>query len=86
MAKDLFGENAATELYEEVTNRGLQVEVLVNDAGQGVYGLFVETDLEAQMRIIHLNIVSFTKLTYYFLKEMVARNSGKILQVGISSI
>jgi len=81
MPKDLFGEDAATELYNDIKSRGLQVDVLVNDAGQGVYGLFVETDLEAQMRIIHLNIVSFTKLTYFFLKEMVARNSGKILQV-----
>lgn len=79
---DLFGEKSATELYEEVKNRGLQVDVLVNDAGQGVYGLFVETDLEAQMRIIHLNIVSFTRLTYHFLKDMVARDSGKILQLG----
>jgi uncharacterized protein len=82
IAKDLFGETAATELYEEVKARGLQVEVLVNDAGQGVYGKFVETDLEAQMRIIHLNIVSLTSLTYHFLKDMVARNSGKILQLG----
>ena len=79
--KDLFGENAATELYEDVKSRKLQVDVLVNDAGQGVYGLFTETDLDSQMRIIHLNIVSLTKLTYHFLKDMKARNSGKILQL-----
>ncbi len=82
MAKDLFGENAATELYQEVKSRGFEVEVLVNDAGQGVYGLFTETDLEAQMKIIHLNIVSLTSLTYHFLQDMKARNSGKILQLG----
>lgn len=82
IAKDLFGEKAPTEVHEEVKSRGLQVEVLVNDAGQGVYGLFDETDLEEQMKIIHLNIVSLTRLTYHFLKDMKARNSGKILQVG----
>jgi hypothetical protein len=82
IVKDLFGEKAATELYEEVKSRGLQVEVLVNDAGQGVYGLFDETDIEEQMKIIHLNIVSLTRLTYHFVKEMKARNSGKILQLG----
>ena len=81
MPKDLFGERSATELYEEVSRKGLHVEVLVNDAGQGVYGLFHETDIEDQMKIIHLNVVSFTRLTYHFLKEMKARNSGKILQV-----
>jgi uncharacterized protein len=82
IAKDLFGENAATELYNEVKGKGIDVEVLVNDAGQGVYGLFTETNIEDQMRIIHLNIVSLTKLTYHFLGDMKARNSGKILQLG----
>lgn len=82
MPKDLFGENAATELYNEVKGKGLHVEVLVNDAGQGVYGLFDETDIAEQMKIIHLNIVSLTKLTYHFLKDMKARNSGKIMQLG----
>ncbi len=81
IAKDLFGEKAATELYNEVKERGLKVEVLVNDAGQGVYGLFDETDIEDQVKIIHLNIVSLTRLTYHFLKDMKSRNSGKILQL-----
>ncbi|MDB5207920.1 MAG: family oxidoreductase [Flavisolibacter sp.] len=81
MPKDLFGENASTELYNEVKAKGIEVEVLINDAGQGVYGLFTETDLEDQVKIIHLNIVSLTRLTYHFLKDMVARNSGKILQL-----
>jgi hypothetical protein len=58
------------------------VDVLVNDAGQGVYGKFIETDLQDQIRIIHLNIVSLTALTYHFLKDMIARNEGKILQLG----
>lgn len=81
IAKDLFGEKAATELYEEVKSKGLTVDVLVNDAGQGAYGLFAETDIERQVKIIHLNIVSLTRLTYHFLKDMLARNSGKILQL-----
>ncbi len=81
ISKDLFGEKAASELYEQVKQEGLEVEVLVNDAGQGVYGLFVDTDIEDQMKIVHLNIVSLTRLTYHFVKDMKARNSGKILQL-----
>lgn len=82
IAKDLFNPQAAMELYEEVKAKGITVNVLVNDAGQGVYGRFIETDLQRQLQIIQLNISSLTALTYYFLKDMVARNEGKILQLG----
>jgi hypothetical protein len=81
IAKDLFLPQAATELYNEVKSRGITVEVLVNDAGQGQYGLFVESDLERQLEIIQLNVSSLVSLTHHFLKDMVARNEGKILQV-----
>jgi short-subunit dehydrogenase len=68
-------------LYDEVKLRNLTVDVLVNDAGQGQYGLFVESDINRQLEIIQLNINSLTVLTHQFLKDMVARNHGKILQV-----
>lgn len=80
--KDLFDSNAASELYEEVKAKGIVVNVLVNDAGQGVYGAFIETDLHRQLQVIQLNVASLTSLTYFFLKDMVARNEGKILQLG----
>ena len=81
ISKDLFGEKAATELYDEVQQRGWEVDVLVNDAGQGTYGFFTETPLDDQLRIVHLNIVSLVRLTYHFLKDMQARGTGKILQL-----
>ena len=79
--KDLFDPKAAFELYDEVKNKGLGVDVLVNDAAQGQYGLFVDSDIHRQLDIIQLNVSSFTVLTYLFLKDMVARNEGKILQL-----
>ncbi len=81
ISKDLFGENAAQELYDNIKGQGIQVDVLVNDAGQGVYGNFWETDLEQELKIIHLNINSLVVLTKRFLQEMIARGSGKILQL-----
>jgi short-subunit dehydrogenase len=60
---------------------GITVNILVNDAGQGVYGKFIESDIYRQLDIIQLNISSLTTLTYLFLKDMVARNEGKILQL-----
>ncbi|RYY96579.1 MAG: SDR family oxidoreductase [Chitinophagaceae bacterium] len=81
IAKDLFEPDAAFELYEEVKAKGLPVSVLVNDAGQGQYGLFVDSDIRRQLDIIKLNISSLTVLTYEFVKDMVARKDGKVLQL-----
>jgi short-subunit dehydrogenase len=81
IAKNLFQPNAAFELYNEVKERGLTVNVLINDAGQGQYGLFAEADIHRLLDIIQLNISSLTVLTHLFLKDMVSRNEGKILQL-----
>jgi short-subunit dehydrogenase len=81
IAKDLFNPQAAFELYDEVRAKGITVNVLVNDAGQGQFGLFVESDIRRQLDIIQLNISSLTALTYLFLKDMIARNEGKVLQL-----
>jgi hypothetical protein len=81
ISKDLFKPESALELYQEVSDSGLQVDVLVNDAGQGVYGLFTETELQRQLDIIQLNVSSLVALTHYFLKDMVSRKDGKILNL-----
>jgi short-subunit dehydrogenase len=81
LAKDLFLPDAAQEIYADVKELGLKIDVLVNDAGQGVYGYFWETELEREYDIIQLNITALVTLTKLYLKEMVARNDGKILQL-----
>jgi uncharacterized protein len=81
IVKDLFEPQAAEELYDEVKSHGVIINILVNDAGQGVYGLFAESNIEKQLKIIQLNISSLTVLTYLFLRDMLDRNEGKILQL-----
>ncbi|HEX8576561.1 MAG TPA: SDR family oxidoreductase [Flavobacterium sp.] len=81
IAADLMEPDAAYQLYQEMTEEGIQIDVLINDAAQGVWGAFTGTDLEQELDIIQLNINSVVVLTKLFLKEMVARDSGKILQV-----
>jgi short-subunit dehydrogenase len=81
IAKDLFNREAPFELYEDIKAKGIQVDVLVNNAGQGQYGEFVDTDINRELDIVQLNIGAYVVLTKYFLKEMVARNEGKILNV-----
>lgn len=81
ISKDLFIPGAAEELYQQVKSLSVQVDVLVNDAGQGVYGKFVENDLRRELDIIQLNIASLITTTKLFSRDMVARGTGKILNL-----
>lgn len=81
MVKDLFDRDQTLSVYQEVKDLGIEVDVLVNDAGQGVYGEFKDTDINRELQIIDLNISSLVILTKHFLKDMVDRNSGKILNL-----
>lgn len=80
-AKDLFDFENAFTLYNEVVSQNIQIDVLVNDAGHGHYGKFTETDLRMELAIIDLNVSSLVVLTKLFLKDMVARGDGKILNL-----
>ena len=81
ISKDLFYPGNAFELYEEIKAQNLEVEILVNDAGQGVYGEFIETDVNREINIINLNITSLVVLTKLFVKNMADRGDGKVLNV-----
>jgi short-subunit dehydrogenase len=73
IAKDLSKMDEATALCQEVSQ---QVDVLVNNAGQGVYGLFTDNELERELDIIHLNVCATVILTKHFAKQMAARGEA----------
>ena len=80
--KDLSEEDAARDVYEQVKAKGITVDVLVNDAGVSTYGKFAnETDWEVEKALVHLNVLTTTLLTKLYLNDMVARNSGKVLNL-----
>ncbi len=79
---DLFESDAASKLYDEIKSKGITIDVLVNDAGQGQYGEFADTDIKREIAIIQLNIISLVTLTKLFLKDMLSRGEGKILNLG----
>lgn len=79
IAKDLTGADAAKELYDEITKKGIEVEYLLNNAGFGGIGKFHEREWEKDLAMINLNIVSLVALTRFFLPDFVKRNKGKIL-------
>ena len=78
---DLFNPEAPFELYREIRDEGLVVDILINDAGQGLYGHFKNTDIQRELAIVQLNISSLLVLTKLFLKDMLERGEGKIMNV-----
>lgn len=78
---DLSKDQAAEQLYADVKAAGLEVDYLVNNAGFGGHGLFHERDWTKDNEMIALNIRALTALTRAFLPDMVARKSGRVLNV-----
>jgi short-subunit dehydrogenase len=78
---DLAQPNAPDELFTELTRRGIDVDILINNAGLGLYGPFLETALSHELAMIQLNVVALTALTKRALPPMVARGRGRVLNV-----
>ncbi|MEJ7646385.1 MAG: SDR family oxidoreductase [Chryseolinea sp.] len=81
ISRDLFDPENAFSVYDEVKSKAIDIQILINDAGQGLYGEFITTDIRKELDIIQLNISSLVVLTKLFLKDMVERGSGKILNL-----
>ena len=74
---DLSYEENCIKLYEE----NKDIDILVNNAGFGVFGYFTNTNLDKELNLIKTNIVAVHILTKLYLKDMVEKNNGKILNV-----
>lgn len=81
IGKDLAVPGSPDEVYAEVQQKTITVDVLVNNAGFATYGYFVENDLNKELQMMQLNIVTLTHLTRLFLPGMKQRGYGKILNV-----
>ena len=81
LATDLTEPGAPAYVLDQTTRAGIDVDVLVNNAGFGQYGLFAENDLEECLRQIQLNVTTLTHLTRLYLPEMIERKSGRVLNV-----
>lgn len=77
--KDLSIAEKCVELYEETKH--ISLDLLVNNAGFGVFGEFIETDLEKEIDLINTNITAVHVLTKLYLKDMIKQNKGHILNV-----
>lgn len=84
LVQDLSEASAGQKIFAAVQEKGLVVDLLINNAGFGDYGVFSDRDLSKQLTMIQLNILVLTELTGLFLPGMQARNQGGI--INISSI
>ena len=81
IVKDLSNESAAKEIYDEVKEKGIVIDQLVNNAGAGKQSTVADANPETMLSLIHLNVSAVTLLSHYFVKDMVERGSGRILNV-----
>jgi len=81
ICKDLSDKNAAREIVYELNLREVEIDVLVNNAGFGLSGRFVDINLDAQLNMIQVNISTVVALTRLLLPGMLKRKNSKILNV-----
>jgi uncharacterized protein len=81
IALDLATPLAPKFLFDQLRGEGLTVNILVNNAGFGAFGEFARMSEEDILGQINLNITALTELTRLFLPPMLARNSGRIMNV-----
>ncbi len=81
---DLCDPAEARRTFEDVKQRGLPIELLINNAGFGFVGTINDTDPARMMQMVQLNLASLVELTYLFLPQMLERGHGGI--INLSSI
>ena len=81
ISKDLSVLTSSKEIFDELCQESIHIDILVNNAGFGDYGVFSETNLECELDMIQVNLVSLTHLTKLFLPTMLEQNYGKIINV-----
>lgn len=80
---DLLKEKNVYKLYDMCKDKS--IDILINNAGFGLFGLFTETDLDRELEMIDLNIKAYHILTKLFLKDFVEKDNGYILNVASSA-
>lgn len=82
IAMDLARPGVGAELHAKVRAKRVAIDILINNAGFGVFGDFVDQPLDNALNMLQLNVMALTELTHVFAADMVKRGMGKILLVG----
>lgn len=82
IVKDLSIGTSAQEIFDELQRESVALDILVNNAGLIVYGNVYETEWAKELQMIQVNLVSLTQLTKLFVRDMIKRGYGRILNIG----
>jgi len=78
---DLSDVAAVNQLHQRLRGRGIAIDILINNAGHGLQGPFLDGQLNAALAMVQLDIASMTAVTHVFAQDMRTRGLGKILLV-----
>lgn len=78
---DLSAVDAIVQLHQRLRERGIAIEILVNNAGHGLQGPFLDMQMDAALAMLQLDVASLTAATHIFAQDMRTRGRGKILLV-----
>jgi short-subunit dehydrogenase len=78
---DLSDIPAVIQLHQRLRDRGIAIDILINNAGHGLQGPFIDSKLDAALAMVQLDIASLTAVTHVFAQGMRERRRGKILLV-----
>tara|TARA_Y100001970_G_C14246139_1_gene868417 strand:+ start:1176 stop:1967 length:792 start_codon:yes stop_codon:yes gene_type:complete len=81
VAGDLSDRDFPPNLYDEIVSKNIEIDILINNAGFGYSGLFLDSSLDNYKEMLDLNIYGLTSLTHLFLPAMVKRGSGGIINI-----
>lgn len=80
-AKDLSIDNSAFDIYDYTLEKEIVIDTLINNAGFGDYGKFINSDLGKQTDMIHVNVITLMQMCYLFGKSMGNQGHGTILNM-----
>ena len=78
---DLSDVAAVIQLHQRLRERDIAIDILINNAGHGVQGPFLDGQLDAALAMVRLDVASLTAVTHVFAQDMRTRGRGKILLV-----
>ena len=81
IVKDLSAEDSAQEVYDEIKHKGIDIDILINNAGFGSFGRYIDVDWQRQKGLASVNMLAVMQLSYLFGKDMDRRGKGKIVNI-----